>query len=416
MAHEIYTPNQNVFNTPPDYTLDLYGRNRVSSPEIMLQLVHNDGNWSNIITTGEVSGSGTSTVPDLNDSYDDLTVGTAIGKRILRSKYAGAYQVNKATIATLAGLFGSITEPNVEMRMGYGHSNGDDMFIKNLNGNISFHILSAFSGSIPIDVPRNSWDDPLDGSGPSQITLDFTKAFMFFITFAWYGLGDVKFGFILNGLPVFAHHVKNLNNLERPFISTANLFPYYSIEKTVAGGNSTYIRAISASVINEGFKENFGRNITLDRGISNSFNCGQSGSVRCLILFRLNPNNINRRFIPKAVEILNTSSSGFYVYIIKNPTFSGTFTRNWVDQSDSGLQYSLDAPNNQTIDNADTNRIWVGTGSGEARNQSNIIGIESTEHLGSTFDDVPEEWALGISCISNNEIVNLALIRLLQET
>ncbi len=43
---------------------------------------------------------------------------------------------------------------------------------------------------------QSSWtNDPMDGSGPSRLNLDYTRGIIFLIQFTWYGFGNILFKF-----------------------------------------------------------------------------------------------------------------------------------------------------------------------------------------------------------------------------
>jgi hypothetical protein len=53
--------------------------------------------------------------------------------------------------------------------------------------------VSRYQNDVAFDVAQSAWDDPLDGSGASGVTLDFTKLNVFYIQFQYLGAGAIYF-------------------------------------------------------------------------------------------------------------------------------------------------------------------------------------------------------------------------------
>jgi hypothetical protein len=61
-------------------------------------------------------------------------------------------------------------------------------------------------------VAQADWNqDPLDGTGPSGLTLDSSKAQILYMDIEWLGLGTVRTGFIINGAFVPCHNFDHAN-------------------------------------------------------------------------------------------------------------------------------------------------------------------------------------------------------------
>ena len=64
-----------------------------------------------------------------------------------------------------------------------------------------------FQNDVKISINQEDWDDPLDGRGPSGITLDQTKLAVWIITYQYLGGGDIFLFFEdpTSGMPVLVH-------------------------------------------------------------------------------------------------------------------------------------------------------------------------------------------------------------------
>jgi len=81
-----------------------------------------------------------------------------------------------------------------------------------------------FSNDTKISVPQSSWDDPMDGTGPSGMTLDQTKLNVFYIQFQYLGAGAIKL-FIENdstGDLTLVHTVDYANANVEPSVHNPN--------------------------------------------------------------------------------------------------------------------------------------------------------------------------------------------------
>lgn len=85
---------------------------------------------------------------------------------------------------------------------------------------------TSTSGSVSdaAKFSQGQWNiDRFDGTGPSGITLDFTKTQILVISAQWLGVGRVIVGFDVNGMLYPAHQFLNANNLSVPYCQTFNL-------------------------------------------------------------------------------------------------------------------------------------------------------------------------------------------------
>jgi hypothetical protein len=79
----------------------------------------------------------------------------------------------------------------------------------------------------------NGWNiDQFDGTGPSGITLDLTKAQILFMGAQWLGVGRVVMGFDINGRLWPAHQFLHANVLALPYTQTFNLPVRYELRNT----------------------------------------------------------------------------------------------------------------------------------------------------------------------------------------
>jgi len=99
-------------------------------------------------------------------------------------------------------------------------------------------------------IPRTSWDDPLDGTGVSGLTIDFTKTQIMVVDFEWLGVGVVRFGVSIGNSVVYCHTIDNANSITTVYMKSGTLPVTYRIEAITAGAAS--IKQICSTVKAEG--------------------------------------------------------------------------------------------------------------------------------------------------------------------
>jgi hypothetical protein len=371
---------------------DAFGYLRTTQPQTMLDIRTYLPTKGEFLSDAEVSGTGTSISYNAN-GYFDLSVNTAIGKRVARSTIAIDYQNGKAPILIFTGNF-LTDEVNVSKRVGLAYGS-NYLFLSNSNGSIRLEFGSPTIGNTT--VLRSSWDDPLDGTGLSGINLDLSRNFIFFITFQYLGVGGLFCGFRQGLKDYIAHQFNKENTNTLPYWTTPNLFPQYEIEKNATGGNPSSFRGICATAISNGQTDS--REIPLFLTNNNSISLGTAGSLRPLIYFRLNPNNINSNVSIVDALASATATNAYQLSIIRNPVSS--FVPTWTSYTNSSLQYQLIT---QADYNATTltiaNLIDVKFQVADAR-LINDRNLNEVLQLTSRANGTPDVYCLAIRTFSN---------------
>lgn len=157
-------------------------------------------------------------------------------------------------------------------------------------------------------VNQADWNvDPLDGTGPSGITLDFATTHILVIDFQWLGVGRIRVGFDLDGVIVVAHEFTHANIETVAYMQSANLPIRAGMTSTATV--STTMRFICCSVISEG-----GQQDVLGYEIAHSVS-GTAGNDTAAHIVSLRPkttfNSITNRskFALASVDILVTGSN-----------------------------------------------------------------------------------------------------------
>jgi hypothetical protein len=241
-------------------------------------------------------------------------------------------------------------------------------------------------------IAQASWNiDKMDGTGASGITLDYTKTLIYFMDFEWLGVGTVRFGVYVNGLPYYVHAVHNSNINTLVYMSTPNLPLRYEISNDGTGGAASLVH-ICTTVITEGGRQTTGIERALNRGVDTLIT-NNDANIYPLIGLRLKATHLGVFVRLLDYNILCTSTSEYAYYVIISPTVTGT-ALTWNDITNSGLQYTY-GTNATTLSGGTV--ITTGLGSDTAQNRSGIQRVtESDLVIGSKIDGTPQEIYLGV--------------------
>lgn len=141
-----------------------------------------------LVRTSESANGGTVTV---QDGKALIQTGTASnGIAVLESRDVVRYVPGQAVAVKFTAVF---TAGVANSRQVIGVGDASDGFFLGFNGT-TLSLLKRNAG-VPTWVPRASWLDPLDGTGPSGITIDPTTGNVFVIRYQWLGFGPAEFLF-----------------------------------------------------------------------------------------------------------------------------------------------------------------------------------------------------------------------------
>lgn len=317
-----YIPNNTVtFKDSP--AQDAFGRLRTSDPVTLFasqfQYDLQPLMWESALTAG-----GTAThLP--NESSVRLRVATNGDKVIRQSRIYTRYRPGKSLLVALTFVMGSDTA-NVRKRLGYFDASNGIFLEQNGVTQTSIVRRTSTSGS-PVDnlVAQADWNlDKFDGTGPSGITLDFTKAQILMMDLQWLGVGRVRVGFDINGVFYPAHQFLNANNLSTVYMTTANLPIRYEIEATGAiGGNTDLIQICSMVSSEGGFESELGMPRSFGRTTATSVTSRRPIlSIRPKLTFN---GIVNRGLIlPEGVSLTAATNDSYWELVYGGTVSTGT--------------------------------------------------------------------------------------------
>jgi hypothetical protein len=218
----------------------------------------------------ETSGSGTGSVYTANQSSVTMNVtANTAGTRVRQTFRRFNYQPAKSQLVLMTFVMGS-TSTGITKRVGYFDDN-NGLFLQSKDGVISVVERSITTNSV-VDQTINQADwnlDKLDGTGPSGLTLDLTKAQIIQIDFEWLGVGRSRWGFVIDGNIIYVHAENHANKLTTVYMRSPNLPLRYEIVNDGSGAVAD-LTCVCSSVMTEGGRDQLGIPRAVSTGVTRS--------------------------------------------------------------------------------------------------------------------------------------------------
>lgn len=318
--------------------LDAFGRLRVSSPFTLFDSSHRfaDNNLWATSTTGTAAATF-----NQDEGLVNLTVGTASGDQIIRETIkVFSYQPGKSLLVMSTFVMGT-AKANLRQRVGYyGAANGI-YFERDGTTNYMVERSSVTGVLTNTRVAQANWNqDPLDGTGPSGLTLDSSKAQILYMDLEWLGLGTVRTGFIINGAFVPAHNFDHANLVTTTYITTASLPLRYEMTNTAATASASTLKQVCSTVISEGGYQLAGAQLSAGTTITAPKTLTTAGTFYPVVSIRLKSTRLDAIVILTAISILGISNNANYKWevVVQGTTTGGT----WVSAgTNSAVEYNI---------------------------------------------------------------------------
>lgn len=305
MLADEYGNNISAAN-PSGVAVDAFGRARTSTPMTLFDSSHrykDNGLWATSTTTGGTYAFA------VNQGLVNLNVDTTANAEVVRETFkVFSYQPGKS-LQVLSTFIFNQAKTNLRQRVGYfGAQNG--IYLELDNTTLSFVERSYITGSsVEIRVSQASWNvDKLDGTGPSLLTLDISKAQILWMDIEWLGLGTVRLGFVINGKFVHCHSFHHANLISTPYITTASLPLRYEIKNTGATVSASTLKQVCSTVISEGGYQLNGSQRTVGTPITASATLGAAGTYSPVVSLRLKSTELDAVAIISAISLMGVGN------------------------------------------------------------------------------------------------------------
>lgn len=378
-------------------TLDAFGRLRISSPYTMFS---DRGYYDNQLLYSSKTGGagGITSVASANSSEIDLHVSTAAGDFAYRqTRMRAVYQPGKSLQIMMS--YKMDQKSSLRSRIGYFDTE-DGVFLEQDGFNVAFVIRDKGNGMVVEDrVLQANWNmDKMDGTGPSGVTMDFTKAQILFMDLEWLGVGSVRVGFMIGGKIHYVHKFLHANQTEGTYMGHAALPIRAEIQNLGATPSNSYLRMICQVVNSEGGYNLAGTYMSADSG-DTPVNVSGNGGFVPILTIRMKPGMTNALVKPAFAPLLNTTNTFGQYKIILNGTLDAT---TWNDKTDL-VQTNTDAT---TI----TGGYEVATGYFSNKEGGSINLYSNKIGMGFDIDGNPDTFTLAVKPVSNSNSVLAAMM------
>jgi hypothetical protein len=324
------------------FPTDAFGRLKVSNPFTLFDSSHryrDNGLWSTYL-----SATGASATFNASQGLMDLTINAVSGSEVIReTTKVFAYQPGKSLLVMNTFVMNP-AKAHLEQKVGYyGDENG--MYLELSGSTLKFVKRSFITGAVvETQAAQSDWNgDKLDGTGPSGITLDITKAQILWMDIEWLGVGTVRMGFVVNGQLILCHSFHHANLITSTYITTASLPLRYEIRnvETPSPATSSTLKQICSTVISEGGYELNGAQQAIGTPIGTSRTLTSQNTFYPIVSLRLktSPDRLDAIVILTALSILPNSAGNFNWQVRSRAV---TQNGSWLSASDdSAVQYNI---------------------------------------------------------------------------
>jgi hypothetical protein len=314
---------------------DAFGRLRVSEPFTLFDSSHryrDNGLWNSSVATGGAVSF------NANQGLIDLTVTAASGSKVLReTTKVFSYQPGKSLLILNTFVFAE-AKTNLRQRAGYfGTDNG--LYLQ-LDGSTLSFVERSLSTGTTTTVNQADWNgDKLNGSGPSGLTLDISKAQIMWMDIEWLGLGTVRLGFVINGQFITCHSFHHANLITSTYITTASLPLRLEIENTGATSGSSTMKQVCSSVISEGGYQLNGAQQAAFTPILDPYTLVTAGTYYPIVSIRLKSTRLDAIAVLTALSFLPTEANDYNWQVRAGCT---TANGSWGNvDANSAVEYNL---------------------------------------------------------------------------
>lgn len=293
-------------------------------------------------------------------------------------------------------------QTNVVKRLGYYSSSFTAPYTADLDGFFleadgTNHKLAIYKeGTLIASINRGDWDDPLDGTGPSTLNIDFDLFTIVEFQFLYLGGSGLQMSFNIGGELVKAHLYANSSTNATTFIGS----PVQPIRFELrSNGGAATMGQICAGVSTGGALGIVGYPRSIGTPIGQKIDANSVGNQYLIAAIRLkDAKGIGFDF---AATTMGTTNDPYIVRFILNPTISSEPA--YADLGNSYFEYILgDATSGGASDTTVTGGTVLSTSYISDRVRSGNLDASSLFQPGVDLDGVFDVVALVVEPYSTN--------------
>lgn len=288
-------------------------------------------------TTGTASATHNPNASNVIMSVD----GTAGDKVIRQTRRVMRYIPGRASKVSF-GIRLQTPQTGIRRRFGIFNEN-DGAFFEDDGTNYYCVIRSKASGSVvERRVARSDWNgDKLDGSGPSQITADPDAQHLITIDYEWYGAGQVKFNYVIDGETINIHSFNNANIEHAVWCSTPFLPIRLELENVGGTAGTHYLYQGSNALSQEGKSEKLGSLVSRSNAITGT-TLAVANTYYPVISIRLKSTALQGVALLRSLQVATNDNTNVFWKLVENPTLTGAV---WTNPTDTNTltQYDISA-------------------------------------------------------------------------
>lgn len=335
-----------VFDNAYESAQDAFGKMRVSTPITLLDIRfpgQTTGGTPFISNTLQINSLSSGTFSGAYGDSKLIMSGTGVGYYISQSRSYCVYQPGKSLQFLASGVY---NPGNATMVSRVGYCDYDFTVSPPVVRNGVYLEFSGGVASVNLknnvvtSVSRSNWNiDPMDGTGPSGLNLDFTKTQLFTFDLEWLGVGRVRLGFFAFGRVHYCHQFIHVNQLTAPYTNSINLPISYALFGTVAGQSGSMIQ-ICATVLSEGGYNPSGRPFSTSTSAETNVPIGETA---ILALRGGAASYYHQPIIPTITSIIDSTNNNTLLYRLRlypAGTSAGTIVWTDVNSTYSVAQYA----------------------------------------------------------------------------
>lgn len=328
--------------------LDAFGRLRVSVGETLFDSQQEYGP-SSLYAENFTAGTATATHSITTGSTVLSTAATTSANRAMRqSKVYWRYQPGKSQLVKMTGVLAKSGTPTgaAVARIGYFDDRNGIFFGYDVTGFFVCRRTDTSGSVVDNKVYQSNWNlDKVDGTGPSGIIADFTKAEIFLIDLQWLGVGRVRLAIQSGGATIYVHEFLNANVISGLYMRTANLPVRAEVFNDGGTGSNISLETFCTSIESEGGLENEGGYTFAATTDGTAISLPNSATLTPILSIRLRDtfNGLTYRGHCHPLNIiLSVASQPIYWQLVWNATLTGANFVD-VDTTYSGVQQDVSA-------------------------------------------------------------------------